>query len=394
MQDNKEHNYEQAFIDHNWAVVREQLDMVKPVAQETPASNWTVRILSILLLLSLVSATFFAYKYKSIIPNAALTKEKVIYQDRFIPLIMHGLEAAEQTTDLYGDSVDDSNNSIISVNENDPQQSTEIMTSLLNNFSERPHESTAITSEDESGNEDRSTAAFDKIDNELLLLETETGEVIIGDDFMPHIKEARRKINYNVGTQIIATHDGDYTGVGFKSDVDFPIGKRIGITTGIAFNYLTREHYFIPGANRTGNTQTHFPKGIAQVTPSSDVYYNGLKTLKQVYLPVSLNYDLSNSFAVNSGVRLRYTYEDDVNSQLPTPQGTSRRTPPEDPSSVFAQTNLGISAGVKYRFNPRFSILLDSEWGVSSLVRNSQLPSLTQKQHDLNLLNLTTSFNF
>lgn len=390
MQDNIDHNFDQDFIDHNWMVMKEQLDRVKPVVA-VPTSNWTVRTLSVLLLLSIVTTAFFAYKYKTVIPSAALIKERIIYQDRIVPVNVQNEQLDNKKFPIQNSSLSSSQNVTNSkVNILGGGQNADLGDSRSfiqrNNLS---HTENVL-----ENSQPRNASDLEKLENGLSFLDFETDQVLINDNAVSATADPKRKIAYNVGVQTIVSHDRDYTGVGVQSGLEFPIGKKLGIATGIAVNYMTREHYFIPGLKERGNSDIQYPSGLAQIIPNTDLYYNGLKTLKQVYLPVSLNYDLSNSLALNSGVRLRYTYKDDIESDLPAPPNSGRRAPNEDPSSVFSQTNIGVSAGVRFRLNTHFSILVDSEWGVSSLIRNSQLPSVNHSQHDLNMLNLTTSYTF
>ena len=209
------------------------------------------------------------------------------------------------------------------------------------------------------------------------------------DDFIED-----RNLDFHIAMQAIVTTDKDFTGVGFATGVDIPVGKRFGISTGLGVNVISREHYFVSPIDR-GSSASKLPNaGLASPIPAgTDTYYNGLNSIKQVYLPVSLNYNLTNKIVLNSGVRVRYTYSEDLDENLPGP--LTRRVPITlaESESIFADTNLGISAGVTLRLNPHFSILLDGEWGVNRLISDPLIPNFGE-QPSLNLLNLTTSYKF
>ncbi len=391
MQDKEHMTYNKDFVDQHWTKLSERLDEVKPVVTSNSINNKLILLLSGLLLIVSGFATFFAYKYTSHIPSTILTKEKIIYKDRISHAPLH--ETKQIAKKL---------------------SSTETPTSYLKS-SEKPSLSvTYFYDEDElhfdlqshSNKELASAPIFDNtkpldyidrlvIDQVNMSHTPNEPYIVNGNSDNQESLTEKRNLDFHVGMQAVISSDKDFTGIGFNTGIDIPVGKRFGITTGLGVNVMSREHYFISPIERAP-ASGDLPPNVALASPvplGTDTYYNGLNTIKQVYLPVSVNYNLSNRIAFNSGVRVRYTYSENIDNNLPEP--VTRRVPitPEVSESIFSDTNLGVSAGVSVRLNPHFSILLDGEWGVSQLISDPFIPNFGT-QPSLNLLNLTTSYKF
>jgi len=388
MQDNEHLTYNEEYISKNWSQVAKRLDEVVPVAQPQRNNNkFLLLFLSGLLVLSTGVASYFAFMYASHIPSATLTKEKIIYKDR----VSHA--PLQKGTKVNKDVSNSS--ALASVNQGNSSNAISYYFDEEELYSDMNR---LIGEENNEASTKKNTKPLDYIGRisaqKVNLNNTPRTVHIVNNDSNNGTYIEDRNLDFHIALQAIVTSDKDFTGVGFATGVDIPVGKKFGISTGLGVNVLSREHYFVPPLDR-GSSASKLPNaGLASPIPAgTDTYYNGLNTIKQVYLPVSLNYNLSNKVAVNSGVRVRYTYSEDLDENLPGP--VTRRVPITlaESESIFADTNLGISAGVTLRLNPHFSILLDGEWGVNRLISDPVIPNFGV-QPSLNLLNLTTSYKF
>ena len=388
MQDKEHLTYNEDYISENWSQVAKRLDEVVPVAQPQRNNNkFLLLFLSALLVLSTGVASYFAFMYASHIPPAALIKEKIIYKDRV------SLAPVQKRNQLNKDvstaSALASAQLINSSNAGTYYFDEVELYSDLNRLTENE------VNESDTQNNTKPLDYIGRISTKKVDMNNTSRTVHIvnnestNDDFIED-----RNLDFHIAMQAIVTTDKDFTGVGFATGVDIPVGKRFGISTGLGVNVISREHYFVSPIDR-GSSASKLPNaGLASPIPAgTDTYYNGLNSIKQVYLPVSLNYNLTNKIVLNSGVRVRYTYSEDLDENLPGP--VTRRVPITlaESESIFADTNLGISAGVTLRLNPHFSILLDGEWGVNRLISDPLIPNFGE-QPSLNLLNLTTSYKF
>ena len=83
-----------------------------------------------------------------------------------------------------------------------------------------------------------------------------------------------------------------------------------------------------------------------------------------------------------------------VSNNLPIPSFPGRSRPIENYEAAFNNANIGISAGLSYDVNNNFSILIDSEWGLGSIINRAQLTNPNDVNYNLNLVNLTTNCKF
>ena len=388
MQDKEHLTYNEDYISKNWSQVAKRLDEVVPVAQPQRNNNkFLLLFLSGLLVLSTGVASYFAFMYASHIPPAALIKEKIIYKDRvsLAPVQKRNqLNKDVSTASALASAqlINSSNAGTYYFDEVELYSDLNRLTENEVNESDTPNNTKPL---DYIGRISTKKVDMNNTSRTVHIINNES----TNDDFIED-----RNLDFHIAMQAIVSSDKDFTGVGFATGVDIPVGKRFVISTGLGVNVISREHYFVSPIDR-GSSASKLPNaGLASPIPAgTDTYYNGLNSIKQVYLPVSLNYNLTNKIALNSGVRVRYTYSEDLDENLPGP--VTRRVPITlaESESIFADTNLGISAGVTLRLNPHFSILLDGEWGVNRLISDPLIPNFGE-QPSLNLLNLTTSYKF
>jgi len=385
MQGKDNHQFDQGFIDKQWTEMETLLDQSLPTKLAATKSNKSsIIILSLLLLLTTLSTIFYAYKYNTIEPVTELITEKVVYKNIVVEQPVEA-EIAEITlpspspikNKLYPDSFVEG-----LINENANLQK------IIADY-----KATQLSKKTDASSQpvNHFADAMDALNTvPLILSEIEYSEEVESglyfDDNAFLIEEEGRKTEYNVGVLASATTDLDYTGMGIVSGVRFPLGKKLGLNTGVAISYLDRDHLFIPDFIRGSSETLTDPK-------NAQTYYEGLKNLKQVYVPLNINYNLSDAWVINSGFKFRYTYSETVDEDLPLPSARPTRKPIENHESIFNNANIGLSAGLEYHLNTNFSLQLDSEWGMSSLINRSQF-STAQTRYDLNMVNLSTHFKF
>ena len=56
----------------------------------------------------------------------------------------------------------------------------------------------------------------------------------------------KRKVKFNLGASAFVANGFDYSGYGLSSGVAFPIGKKIGINTGLGVNFVSRDYLILP----------------------------------------------------------------------------------------------------------------------------------------------------
>lgn len=376
MQGKDNYNFEKAFIDQSWAQLRAQLDEKMPISASVHKHRKYILLLSSLLVLSIAATAYFAYQYTSLIPTAELTKEHIIYRTKYLP------EHQSRKLDSPNQALTRSRQATIL------PRLTESEARVIDT---QAHRDTFVRDDLITGAVTDHISILPSLDQSIgyqaKLIENNSS---LGLDPIEPKQQINRDIKFNLGIAATSSTDMDFTGYGVSSGIEIPVGKRFGINTGLALSFLSREHYFIPGLDRKQQSLLPVVTGIVL---TEDILYSGLKNMKQFFLPVSLNYALTDELQLNSGVKLRYTYSEDVSSALPLPN-TGRNRPIENRESIFNNTNVGLSAGFRYQLNKHFSILLDSEWAISSLISNSKFNNTVESNHDLNLVNLSTNYTF
>jgi len=87
MQDKENNVFEDSFVNLSWQKMSVILDKSLPqqtLLQQTSSkkrNDKLVWLLALLFLISTAVASYLAYKLKTFIPSAALTKEKIIYKN-------------------------------------------------------------------------------------------------------------------------------------------------------------------------------------------------------------------------------------------------------------------------------------------------------------------------
>lgn len=381
MQDSTD-NINKEFTDQSWLKMQHLLDEHLPV--EAPKRDWKVPFLIALSGLLLLSSAFLTYLYKTHPLIKEVIVEKIIVEKEYITL-------EDKGSSLH---------TAIKIEPIQEQESTALQTSPdWSGAHNSPRKALA-----EDGAIDHlslSTTAYSNQEKDyvLTMLEQPSAIAAIGSSLpmapldaglgfekiendQEENKPERKLMKFELGLLLALSTDLQFSGIGLVSEVKFPISDRFSLNTGLGINTFSGERNILGGPSAPSS--------------SSDVYSQGLNKFKQVYVPLSLDYSVTKDIVVNSGVRLRYTYSEELDSELnkfiqSTP---GRRSPVKDDSTVFNNTNLGFSAGVKYVVNQHWSILLDSEWGLSNLIDRTQFFGTPELKYELNMVSLRTNFTF
>lgn len=380
MRDNRQDIFDKEFIDNQWATMEKLLDKKLPASKPAKDTKPTLIVLSLLLSTFIGSTLFFAYKYKSTIPTAALVKEHTVYKTKYVPETRISTEApatGKVTTKHKLDSESTENRTAKKlINQVKEFFSTELTAvEIGNEIQTTTHQLQESIVAEESLQKLAALAAIDRIESNVSSIPE---DLLLEDDTYvqpaQEVEKKKRSISYNVGVETLVSTDLDFTGLGIQSGLTIPVGSRMGINTGVAVNYITKDEYFVYPLHRNQPADPKAPE---------------LRNLRQVYIPVGLNYLLTKNIALNSGLRLRYTYSDEIDGQL---AAKPTRAPIEQDASFLDNTNLGLTAGFMFRVNNNFSLLLNSEWKVQGII--GAPTSLSDPQFDSNIVNLTTSFTF
>ncbi len=382
MQDNaNQHMFDKKFVNASWIDMKEMLDKNIPVA--TTPMNKVIVALSALLLISLITIGFLIYNQTSNIPTAELTKEHYIYQTIYLnqEKVNYKTDYTNQTFEFKGASSqkDLSNNSnLISEKKynnsiiNSPISFLDNQQVIAQNYliNELPNLDQIITSLKPNGSDEIKLTENPKYENSKTF-------------------NQNSKVKYNLGLLSFMSSNSNFSGYGFTTGVHLPLSKRVGIQTGLAVNFVTRNFLIFPFFGK--NTDNF--KSLSPLDKEA-TYYDGLKSFKQIYLPVNLNYAISNVLSINSGVKFRYTYSQELDNILETRASKTISKSETVENAFFSNSNIGLSLGVNYQVNKNLNFILDSEWGMNSLINKDQFKHPTNDKYDLNLINLTTSISF
>jgi hypothetical protein len=382
MQDNaNQHMFDKKFVNASWIDMKLMLDKDIPVVS-TPI-NKVIVVLSTLLFISLFTIGYLVYNQTSNIPTAELTKEHYIYKNIYLNQDKDILktEYSKQTFEF----------------------TTPSLHNKLSNFSGEASEknySASIVNNSHSLIDNQNAIAQNYLLNKLPNLDQiitslkpiDTNEIKLSENLAhknSNNLNQKSKVKYNLGLLSFVSSNSNFSGYGFTTGVHLPISKRVGIQTGLAVNFVTRNFLVFPFF---GKTTDNF-KSLSPLD-QEETYYDGLKSFKQIYLPVNLNYAISNALSINSGVKFRYTYSQEIDNILETRASKTISKSETVENAFFSNSNIGLSLGVNYQVNKNLNFILDSEWGMNSLINKDQFKNPSNDRYDLNLINLTTSISF
>jgi len=383
MQDNVNQNmFDKAFVNASWVDMKEMLDKDIPV--EVKPVNKTIVVLSTLLLLALMTIGYMFHIQSSSTPTAELTKERYIYKNIYINNPQHS------------DSKSITNQKTISKE----YKQFNLSTTQTHSFDIENHEikvsnfDPIIFQDNQSIIDDNNIAIqnlpiLEAIDYSLV--NESFGKIEFNQNPVNESKENinPNKVKYNLGLLSFISSNSNFSGYGFTTGVHLPLTKKIGIQTGLAVNFVSRNYLMFP----------FLPKNISNLKNYSpldeeETYYDGLRSFKQIYLPVNLSYAITNVFSINSGFKFRYTYSQELDNLLETRASKTISNSQTVENTFFNNSNIGLSLGVNYQVSRNVNFILDSEWGMNSIINQSQFKQPNSNKYDLNLINLTTSISF
>ncbi len=388
-----------SFVHNSWKDMSGLLDKDLPVPPSQ--RNILATVLATLLLISVLAIGFLSYHLNDQIPTAELTKEKIIYKH----IYLHHDLGAQPYYSLVQNTVNkvysDENLQSFIADQSDNLYSRNI---LLSNSAFKPNSNEEgvqklIDSKNifENGNRIHFLSDNNRIEN----LESLSSEIDLNNRLIPqptiskpHSVTSKRKAKYNLSLLTFATNNLDFTGYGLGSGIEIPLGKRLGITTGLAVNFVSRDHIIFPFFEKDNESEIF--KSVADIDlKNQETFYSGLRSFKQIYLPLGISYQVNNFLALNSGVKFRYTYSENIDKTLLNKANRKLPSYASAENVFFNNTNIGLSAGISYKLSNNLSFNLDSEWGLSSLINRNNLnyPS-DKRKYDLNLINLSTNFTF
>ncbi len=385
MQDNTDDYITNEFTNQSWVKMQALLDQQLPV--EPKKSDWKLYVLLGLCTLFMLSSISLAYLYKTNPLIKEVIVEKIIYQQQEQSILesQTSEKAGLETSSISPQNIKSTLKSTIqsAIDYTAHTNTYQLATSLFPTQGMEASLTSDLGVDAELGQPELDPVAP---------IETNIPALYLGEIEMdwypeqPQEKQRRQRrqnsIKFEVGWLISLTSDMQFSGLGLTSGVSFSLTDRLAINTGLGINTFDGERWLL------GGPSDREPSNL------SEAYYQGLRNFKQLYVPLSLDYNITKAFVLNSGLNVRYTYSEEIDSKLPPLGEPNRSRRSSNEVSIFNSTNLGFSAGVKYRFNPHWSILLDSEWGMTNLFNRTQYGSTTPLHYELNVINLKTNYTF
>ncbi|MBT8234002.1 MAG: outer membrane beta-barrel protein [Saprospiraceae bacterium] len=376
-----QHIFNKTFINNSWKSMKGRLDAEIPVAASK--INKTILSLSALLFIFALSTGYLLFNKFNSTPIAQLTKETISYQKVYVEVptivekeVIKYITPSAQQNIFYNTAGNQKKFFAKPLEENDLNSNV----TQLNSKSIQPQNLNDLSSinninQNEVETEENYLHIPFKVNNIEPLINKTT---------------SARKLSYNIGLLSFVSHNLDYTGYGFTTGIKIPLSRKIGMSTGLAINFASRDFFIYPFI---GKNQPNQLKGLSNLEDEA-TYYDGLKSFNQIYVPLDIHYNVSNLFSVSTGMKLRYTYNEDVDRLLKSRASKKISKTQTVENAFFNQTNIGFSAGITYKYNHRINFILDTEWGLSSIINKNQFYNPSTTKYDLNLINLTTNLTF
>ena len=379
-----QYNFDKKFVNSSWKEMKQMLDNDIPVPNNS--SDKLVALLACLLVISSIAIAYLLYNKHSYIPATELIKEKIIYKNIYLdsPLSFDNSKATQSSLTL-----NNSENQFYYV-ESPISENKEKLDHVL---IEHDMYNTALDKKNDHDFEHH-ISSLPRLDLKQSFLKSDLKDINPGENIaiQKEVKEKKNKIGYSVGLLKFVSNNFDYSGYGFTSGINIPISKKLGLQTGLAINFVSREYFIFPILDK--NNAPSYTKAYADLNNES-TYYDGLKSFKQIYVPLNISYKLNNALSVSSGVKLRYTYSEEIDNILKTRASKRIAKSETVANAFFNNTYVGLNAGISYKVNDRLNFMVDSEWGVTSIINQERfVRNPSSNNYDLNLINLTTNISF
>lgn len=382
MQDNyNPYNIDKKFIRQSWKSLSSQLDKELPVKASDKFQKIII-LLSTLLILSLFGSAYIWHLYKSNTPIAQLTKEKIKYQEVYVPYyITKEINSQEVNTErdiFLGRTTQKS--------ENSPTQdlylnASPLPASVIINHPDRIN----------PGQSDLDPLSFLE-QSEYNSIASASDEPILDEmNLTPvHPRQNNKNIDYYLGLDgFVSTLS--YSGFGLNLSTKIPISDKLRFHTGLGASFISRNYHVLPffkkesGINLKANTTN---------LKSASTFYQGLQEFNQIIVPIGLNYSFTERIGLTAGVKLRYTYTETIDNVLKSKVQENSPGNQNLANVFFNNSNLGIYTGFSYNISDKVSVSLDSEWGLHSLLNNNRIDDPSTRKYDLNMFNFSSYFKF
>lgn len=371
--------FDKKFIDESWKSLNARLDQEMPVFKKT--GSVTTRILGVLLAASLVLLAILSYLYFEKIPAAPATRYLIQTEKQFIPYYAGFTQSPKAPVKSHNFNPGDRMavlSGLASSQANGDEQA------VTHEWASRP----GMFGVENIGPNTLQLAALPMAVQEL---ETEyhSPDPELSQEFTIQNGKKKPGLNFSFSSFI---SNLDYTGHGLGLGLDIPLRGAWALETGFYLNYISKDYYILPFLER--KDPNNFKSLTLPNLRDADTYYSGLKGFKQIVIPAGLVYSLSDKFLLNSGVRFRYTYAETIEQELETKARHKIAGNQTVAETFFNNSNVGLYSGFSYRFTNHFSLRLDAELGLSSIISNQAISDPYFRKFDLNLINLSGSFKF
>lgn len=378
MQDNySEEEFDKAFIQDSWKTLRGELDTQMPLI--VPKSRKIAYLLGLTQLISLGVIGLLLHQSNNQTPYTNLTKTQTVTEKVYIQLpaqkeiktitkYIQGPTEYIHTNKSGTSNITQSNARYAETNDKEIEGLATLQNFHLNNY---------LISH-------KSLNTLPKVGFPLL----QNHQIDEKEDFK---KLIQKNVDFRIGILTSVTNDLDFSGYGLSTSFLVSINNKISIGSGFGYNHLSREFVLAPFFPKSKKS---YDIDVSNEDLSLEsTFYNGLQDLKQIFIPLSINYRLSDKFSLSSGLKFRYTFDSTVNKNLKSELLNSLRSVIDPETLFFNKTNFGLSLGLNYVVSEKITFQLDSEFGINSLINSSQFKS-NGTSHDLNLINFTTQFSF
>lgn len=392
MPDNRsEQHISQKFVNNSWKDMSKLLDDKIPV--QSPVSPLPTLILAALLFVASMAIVYLLLKQNQRIPAAELIKERVVYKPVYIDRYIHNTFGNAQSEQNSASPLSSAQSL-----ENLPDINfTPAKYLLLNSASDiRPLSPTRFKFT--SDNSENIVTTNPVSDTPWIAINDQT-KIDFNNHHYPNLDQnidpfsPKRRIQFNLGVLTFVANNFDYSGFGLSSGLQFPIGKNFSINSGVGVNFVSRDYLFVPFFQKDNNHQLLKSNEQAELD-KEETYYSGLRSFNQIFIPLNIEYQFNNGLSLTSGIKFRYTYSETIDNVLKV-QANRKLPLHENAESVFfSNTNVGVSAGIGYSINDKFTIHLDSEWGLNSIINKDRFKNPANTRYDLNLVNLSTHYTF
>lgn len=379
MLDNYSDNFDKAFIHKSWKELKENLDAELPT-QKTTKKPWLMG-LCLLQGIAIITLSFLWFNSEQAIPFTNVTKEKVSFEKVYVKQEVIVTQPAVKV--VYPQQLNFNSPSYSNNQENIP-------TTYI--FSALPTITEEVSLSNQSkvntiNNIPKISSLYSHPELAMAFAEMESQKRPFYSDLL------KNSLTFGLGFTTIASNDLDYTGFGILGTLQYKFNNKFGLTTGIGFNRISREFLFVPGIPNSKSSYDVSPKDIN--LEQANTFYRSLSDMKQIYVPFVVNYNLTDKFALLSGLKLRYTYDSNIDRTLTGALVQKTAAVIVDPQNAYYnRANVGLALGISYSPNKHFSLDIDTEFGLGSIINKNQFTGTNINSYNLNLVNVTTNYRF